>query len=138
MIQAQLFQDVTQWLTELEADVRAAGGPKIVGCELWPDLEPETAGRKLSNALNTKQKQQLSYQEVQHVKRLARIAAGKSQLHAFESKQLECELKWRTPEDVAQMAAEQFEFLSRQYQALHVEMQRAQELVGKLARGAAK
>jgi hypothetical protein len=135
MIQAQLFQDSTQWLTELEADVKAAGGAKVVGHELWPDLDPETAGRKLSNALNTKQKQQLSYQEAQQVKRLARIAVGKSQLHAFESKQLECELHWRTPEDVAQMAAERFAFLSRQYEALRTEMQRSEELVGRLTRG---
>lgn len=128
MIQAQLFQDSTAWMSALEADVEAAGA-KTVGSTLWPQLDPETAGRKLSNALNTKQKQQLSYTEVQQVKRLARIATGKSQLHAFESKQLECDLHWRTAEDVAEFAAARFAALSQQYTQLQTEMQRSAELV---------
>lgn len=132
MIQEQLFQDSVQWLTALEADVEAAGGLKVAGVELWGNLDPDTAARKLSNALNTKQKQTLSYIEVQRVKRLARIAVGKSQLHAFESAQLECDLKWRTAEDVAQLAAERFESLSRQAAMLHEEMQRSAQLVAAL------
>lgn len=132
MQQGQLFQDSTEWLTALAADVDAAGGEKAVGAELWPSLAPDTAARKLANALNTKQKQQLSYSEVQRVKRLARIAAGKSQLHAFESKQLECELHWRTAEDVAEMAAQRFSALGRQFEQLQVEMRQAAELVANL------
>lgn len=129
MEQAQLFQDSTQWLSALRADVDAAGGEKIVGCALWPHLDADTASRKLSNALNTKQKQQLGYVEVQQVKRLARIAVGKSQLHAFESKQLECDLHWRTQEDVAELARQTFATLAEQAKRFHEDLQRSAVLI---------
>lgn len=132
MLQVQLFQDSTAWLTALAADVEAAGGEKIVGSDLWPTLDPDTASRKMSNALNTKQKQQLSYGEIRRVKRLARMATGRSQLHAFESKELECDLHWRTMEDINELVMERFTSLSRQHEQLQQEMQRSAELFSKL------
>jgi len=104
MEQALLFQDEAAYLAALAADVIAAGGDKIVGHKLWGHLDPDTAGRKLSNALNSKQKQLLKHHEIQQIKLFSRIAVGHSQLHAFESKPLDCELKWTTAEDLTKRA----------------------------------
>jgi hypothetical protein len=99
MLQTSIFTAVC-WVDSARADVESAGGAKVVGSALWPDLDPETAGRKLSNALNPRQKQALTYEQLQVVKQLARTECGRSQLHEFESADLNFEGKWLTSEDL--------------------------------------
>lgn len=120
------------WLLVAQADVDAAGGDKEVGSSLWPHLDPVTAGRKLSNALNPKQKQELTYAEIRKVKRLARIAVGESQLHALESDELECDVRWRTAQDVVAMALTEFAKLNDRATQFQASLARSVELVSSL------
>lgn len=101
MTQEPLFKDLlTDWLIAISADVNAAGGEKAVGCELWPKLKPSTAQGRLSNALNTNQRHELSGDEVWRIKQMARAAVGRSQAHEFECATLDFEGKWLTSEDI--------------------------------------
>lgn len=131
-MQTELFQDSASWRSSLIADIDAAGGPKLVATQLWPELDPETALRKLSNALNAKQKQQFGYTEIQQVKRLARIRCGKSQLHAFESKELACNVHWQTAEDIATFATASFASLTEQARIFQEELARTAALVARM------
>jgi len=100
----RIFQDDKEWEAALEADVAAAGGPQVVGHILWPHLDPITAGKKASNAANPKQRQEFTPKEIRRIKSLARAAAGRSQLHAVESGELDCEIKWTTLEEKIELA----------------------------------
>lgn len=101
MTQEPLFTDIlAERLAAIGADVHAAGGEKTVAAILWPNLKPDTAQRRLSNALNVKQRHALTDDEVWTVKQLARKAVGRSQIHEFESSHLEFEGKWLTSEDI--------------------------------------
>jgi hypothetical protein len=101
MTQEPLFTDILAGrLAALGADVHAAGGEKTVAAVLWPKLKPDTAQRRMSNALNVKQHHALTDGEVWQVKQLARAAVGRSQLHEFECAHLEFEGKWLTSEDI--------------------------------------
>jgi hypothetical protein len=101
MTQEPLFKDIlAERLAAIGADVHAAGGEKIVGAALWPNLKPDTAQRRMSNALNVKQRHALTDDEVWTVKQLARKSVGRSQIHEFECSHLEFEGKWLTSEDI--------------------------------------
>lgn len=115
MRQTSIFPGET-WLDALRADVESAGGLKLVGADLWPELDPDIAGRKLSNALNVKQLQKLCYSQVMRIKKLARREAGRSQLHAHESGELDVELAWLTDEDMDRRSIERLESLMTDYQ----------------------
>ena len=56
----------------LTAAVQHAGGAKVVGCALWPDLSPDTAQRKLLDALNPQRPERLKPSQVRLVLRMAR------------------------------------------------------------------
>jgi hypothetical protein len=105
MHQESLFQGLNELKAAIAADVEAAGGCKAVAQELWPDLDILKAIQKLSNACNSKQKAELDYHEIQIVKRLARTASGASHIHAYESKPLDCDLKWVTQQERAERVA---------------------------------
>ena len=59
----------------LTAAVQHAGGAKVVGCALWPDLSPDTAQRKLLDALNQQRPERLKPSQVRLVLRMARDRA---------------------------------------------------------------
>lgn len=44
--------------------VRAAGGPKVVGAKLWPEMEPDKAGRRLADCLNDSRREVLNPAQV--------------------------------------------------------------------------
>lgn len=101
MTQEPLFKDVLrERLIAIGADVDAAGGEKVVGTLLWPKLSPDTAARRMANALNPKQRHVFTDDEVWVIKQKARLAVGRSQLHELECSSLEYEGKWLTSEDI--------------------------------------
>lgn len=101
MTQEPLFKDILSGrLAAIGADVDAAGGEKVVGAALWPNLKPDTAQRRMSNALNTKQRHMLTDAEVWQIKQMARAAVGRSQIHELECAALNFEGKWLTSEDL--------------------------------------
>lgn len=101
MTQEPLFKDLLAGrLAAIGADVDAAGGEKAVGTVLWPLLKPDTAQRRMSNALNTKQRHELADSEVWQIKEMARRISGRSRLHEFESSGLDFEGRWLTTEDI--------------------------------------
>lgn len=60
--QAALFyDDIEDALREV---VRVAGGPKVVGHRLWPEIDPDKAGRRLADALNDARREVLSPAQV--------------------------------------------------------------------------
>jgi hypothetical protein len=102
MTQEPLFKDLSaNRLVAIAADVDAAGGEKVVGIALWPKLSPDAAARKMSNALNPRQRHELGHDEVWAIKQLARAAVGRSRLVEFECGELQAEVKWLTKEDLA-------------------------------------
>lgn len=111
MKQAEAFQSDALYLDAAKADALAAGGLKTVGHDLWSEMDPEDARDKLANALNKDHRQQLKYYELQRIKYLARRATGRSQLHALESKDLDCDLAWLTDEDLDRREDERLESL---------------------------
>jgi hypothetical protein len=65
--------------------VRALGGPKRVGHELQPDLDPEAAGRWLSDCCNPDRREKLSPTQLAYIRRRAR-QAGVHILAEFEAR----------------------------------------------------
>jgi hypothetical protein len=133
-----LFKELENPVVALKAaiasDVDAAGGAKIVAAALWPDEDIETTHKRLLNACNPKQKQELGYHDIQRLKLLARTKTGASHIHAFESKPLKCELHWITPQEEAQQATVN---LSAAVQGLHAAISQANDLMTRLS-GVAK
>ena len=99
MEQSELFQADAELYAAIAADITAGGGNKTVGALLWPDKDPEKARTLASHAANPGQKQQLTYKQMQLLKRIAWKKVGKSQIHALESKRLMCDLHWTTKEE---------------------------------------
>lgn len=67
--------DLPVFATDEEAQTAAvqhAGGAKVVGCALWPDLSPDTAQRKLLDELNPQRPERLKPSQVRLVLRMAR------------------------------------------------------------------
>lgn len=121
MTQEPLFKDLLQdRLAAIAADIDAIGDPKAVGHELWPSLTPDTAGRKLSNALNPKQRHQLTDAEVWQIKQLARSTTGRSRIHEFESSALQADLHWITPVELLERKERRIETLLDE---VHLELQ---------------
>lgn len=56
----------------LKDAVRALGGAKAVGRELWPDKDADAAGRKLLDALNPSRDEKLEYTQIMLIFRMAR------------------------------------------------------------------
>lgn len=128
MTQQPLFKDISaDRLAAIGADVDAAGGEKIVGCQLWPKLAPDTAGRKLSNALNPKQRHELSDDEVWLIKQLARKAVGRSRVIEFECGELKADLRWITPEEQQERSEKRLVTLLDQVQTELAAMKAARE-----------
>lgn len=70
MTQPALFvESITDALREV---VRACGGPKVVGCKLWPEKTPDAAGRTLSDCLNDARAEKLSPDQVLLLARMGR------------------------------------------------------------------
>lgn len=114
----------------IASDVDAAGGAKTVASTLWPDEDIETTHKRLLNACNSKQKQELGYHDIQKVKLLARKKTGASHIHAYESKPLKCELHWVTiQEEVQQVTVS----LATAVQELHGAIASANDLLTKLS-----
>lgn len=112
MTQEPLFKDLSaDRLAAIGADVDAAGGEKTVGAQLWPKMAPDTAGRKLSNALNPKQRHSLSDDEVWLIKQLARKTAGRSRVVEFECGELKADLHWITQEEQIERSEQRLESL---------------------------
>lgn len=118
MTQEPLFKDLSaDRLAAIGADVDAAGGEKTVGYKLWPKLTPESAGRKLSNALNPKQRHALSDDEIWLIKQLARKASGRSRTVEFECGELKADLHWITQEEQIERSEQRLESLLDSVQA---------------------
>jgi len=121
MTQHPLFKDLSSdRLAAIGADVDAAGGEKIVGATLWPKLAPETAGRKLANALNPKQRHELTDEEVWTIKQMAYEAVGRSRLVEFECGALQADLHWITKQEQLERKEQRLEALLEQ---IHGELQ---------------
>ena len=54
---ALFFEDVEDALREV---VRMAGGFKVVGARFWPEVDPDKAGRRLADCLNSERREVLS------------------------------------------------------------------------------
>jgi hypothetical protein len=68
--QPTLFcESITDALREV---VRACGGPKVVGCKLWPEKTPDAAARTLSDCLNDARAEKLSPDQVLLLARMGR------------------------------------------------------------------
>lgn len=122
-----LFNELKSAIT---ADVEVCGGAKVVAVELWPDIDVDTAHKRLLNACNPKQKQELSYHDIQRLKLMARRKSGASHVHAFESQPLKCELHWVSIQEEAQEATVT---LSAAVQGLHAAIANANELMKRLS-----
>lgn len=69
-MQTSLFcESVGEALAEV---VKAAGGPKRVGPELWPELPAEQAAQKLRDCLNPDRREKLSPEQVVWLLKLGR------------------------------------------------------------------
>jgi hypothetical protein len=119
-----------QLKSAIAADVEVAGGAKCVASMLWPDEDIETTHKRLLNACNPKQKQELGYHDIQKLKQLARRASGASNVHAYESKQLNVKLHWVTLQEEAQQATVN---LSAAFQELQAAMSQANDLMKRLS-----
>jgi hypothetical protein len=108
--QEPLFKGLSdERLAAIGADVDAAGGEKTVGHKLWPKLSPDSAMRKMANALNSKQRQELTDEEVWTIKKLARAACGRSRIVEFECGHLQADIKWVSPEEQIERREEALE-----------------------------
>lgn len=129
-----LFKELEKPVVALKAaifaDVEAAGGAKLVAAALWPDDDIEKSHPRLLNACNPKQRQELSYHDIQKVKLLARANSGASHVHAYESKPLKCDLHWVTLQEEAQQATA---CLSTAVQGLHAAITQANDLMRRLS-----
>lgn len=67
----EFFEDFTEALREA---VRALGGNKKVGPQLWPELPLEQASNRLRDCLNPERREKLSPDQVLLLLRLARTA----------------------------------------------------------------
>jgi hypothetical protein len=115
MTQQPLFKDLlAERLAAIGADVDAAGGEKAVGSKLWKSLTPETAGRKMSNALNPKQKHSFTDDEVWQIKQMARTSVGRSRIVEFECGALKADIHWITPAEQAERSERRLEDLLHQ------------------------
>lgn len=65
--------------------VQALGGLKKVGAELWPDIAPDQAGRRLADCLNQDRREHLSPSQLCLLRRKSR-RAGVHVLAAFEAR----------------------------------------------------
>lgn len=63
------FDDIEDALREV---VRCAGGPKVVGAKLWPEIDPDKAGRRLSDAMNDARREVLSPAQVMLLLKIGR------------------------------------------------------------------
>lgn len=63
------FDDLEDALREI---VRHSGGPKAVGAKLWPEIEPDKAGRRLMDCLNESRREILSPAQVMLLLRIGR------------------------------------------------------------------
>ncbi|MEI7443288.1 MAG: hypothetical protein WCK28_00220 [Burkholderiales bacterium] len=52
--------------------VRACGGPKVVGCRIWPEKSPDAAARTLADCLNDARAEKLSPDQVLLLARMGR------------------------------------------------------------------
>jgi hypothetical protein len=52
--------------------IAVCGGTKVVGAKLWPEKDPDQAGRHLADCLNDAKRERLSPEQVLLVLRLAR------------------------------------------------------------------
>lgn len=69
-MQESLFYDSIQ--DALRDVIRACGGPKVVGCKLWPSLSPDRAANAVNDCLNPDRRQHFGEDEVIHLLRLGR------------------------------------------------------------------
>lgn len=125
----ELENPVVALKAAITADVDAAGGPKTVAAVLWADEDIETTHRRLLNACNPKQKQELGYHDIQKLKLLARRKSGASHIHALESKLLNVELHWVSLQEEAQQATV---CLSTAVKGLHAAIAQANDLMKRL------
>jgi hypothetical protein len=126
----ELENPVVAMKAAVTADVDAAGGPKTVAAALWPDEDIETTHRRLLNACNPKQKQELGYHDIQKLKLLARRKSGASHIHALESSALNAKLHWVTVQEEAQQVTVD---LAAAFQGLQSTMTQANELIKRLS-----
>lgn len=63
------FDDLEDALREV---VRNAGGPKVVGAKLWPEIDPEKSARRLQDCLNDTRREILSPAQVMLLLRIGR------------------------------------------------------------------
>lgn len=60
-------------LSEALSDcINACGGKKMIGAKLWPEKDPDTAGKLLADCLNEAKREKLSPEQVLLILRLAR------------------------------------------------------------------
>ena len=133
MNQIPIFQgDEASHLASVAADVEAAGGYQVVGHRLGYNDDPITAGKILSNKLNTRQaKAVLSSWDEKRIRLWARETSGKSQSFADEAATLAAEVTWKTSEMIAQ---EQITRVQSARDLLQLELSRTEDLLRKLAK----
>lgn len=83
----------------LKDAVRHLGGNKNVARQLWPDKDPDIAGRLLADCLNPNRQERLAPSQVVFVLRLAREAGYHAPMHYFCGEAGYEPAKPREPED---------------------------------------
>lgn len=69
MTQPLFYESLADALREC---IAVCGGTKAVGAKLWPEKEPDAAGRQLADCLNDAKREKLSPEQVVLILRLAR------------------------------------------------------------------
>lgn len=128
----QKFWHETYW-DALDADIKVAGGYKVVGHVLWGELDPEEAGKKLRNAVNQDQKQKIDGLQILRIKELARVK-GSSATVEFEGQRLSFKPEWIEPEDQAAKLKRLFIEHVARIESIAKEIQRSEELVAQSQR----
>lgn len=106
MQQESLWHDTLS--DAIRSGVERAGGPKTIGHELWPEMDPADAGKKLMRCLSPSRDEKLSLEQVELILLRIREADCHIPTHYLANK-----LSYETPKPITRETAK--ELLQRQY-----------------------
>lgn len=103
-----MFRDDDVWEDAFMADVMAAGGFKVIGNLLWPDMRVQDAGKKLKRFTIEGRRERLKHQEEAKIIREA-ARHGSRLLVEYYAKLSSARVIPVAPEDSKQQVNEDFE-----------------------------
>lgn len=72
----ELFHET--WADALREDIAACGGPKVVAPELWSELTPDAAHRRLLDCLNETRPERLDPDRLRKLLKMARAKGSRA------------------------------------------------------------